>query len=108
MALSSALKLWGVTESRVHTEAFGAADAFSPGVIDDSHKPPPHAPEGSHGEGPNVAFTRSNLVVPWDTRFTSLLEFAEAWYAPEPLDLPAAGNALLCCGVPVTEIQLDL
>jgi ferredoxin len=71
--------------------------------------------------------------VPWDERFASLLELAEAcavpvrWscrtgvchtcecvlidgsvrYAPEPLDAPADGDALICCATPATEIQLD-
>jgi ferredoxin-NADP reductase/MOSC domain-containing protein YiiM/ferredoxin len=132
-ALGSALKLWGVAEGRVHTEVFGAGKAFSPGVVDGEHKSP-HAPEGKAGAGPNVVFTRSNLVVPWNERFASLLELAEAcavpvrWscrvgvchncecalvdgnvrYAPEPLDAPADGNVLICCATPVTEIQLDL
>jgi ferredoxin-NADP reductase/ferredoxin len=132
-ALSSALKLWGVTASRVHTEVFGAGKAFAPGVVGGEHVAP-HAPEGKAGVGRSVVFTRSNLVVPWDERFASLLELAEAcavparWscrsgvchscecmlidgsvrYSPEPLDAPAEGNALICCATPVTDIQLDL
>ena len=132
-ALSSALKLWGVADGRIHTEVFGAGKAFTPGVVGGEHQAP-HAPEGKAGVGPNVVFTRSNLVVPWDERFASLLELAEAcavparWscragvchscecmlidgsvrYAPEPLDAPADGNALICCATPVTEIQIDL
>ena len=132
-ALSSALKLWGVAESRVHTEIFGAGKAFSPGVVEGEHTLP-HVPEGKVGAGPNVVFARSNLVVPWAERFTSLLELAEAcavpvrWscrsgvchtcecglidgsvrYAPEPLDSPADGNALICCATPATDIELDL
>ena len=122
-----------MAESRVHTEVFGAGKAFSPGVVDGEHKFP-HAPEGKAGAGPNVVFTRSNLVVPWDERFSNLLDLAEAcavpvrWscrsgvchtcecglidgsvrYAPEPLDAPADGNALICCATPTTSIQLDL
>jgi ferredoxin len=81
-----------------------------------------------------VSFTRSGLTVPWDNRFKSLLEFAEAcdvpvrWscrtgvchmcecglldgslrYAPEPLDRPAVGNALICCSIPESAVELDL
>jgi hypothetical protein len=70
----------------------------------------------------------------WDTSFGSLLRLAEActvpvrWscrsgvchncesgliegevaYAPEPLDAPAGGNALICCATPTTAIELDL
>jgi hypothetical protein len=29
-------------------------------------------------------------------------------YAPEPLDRPADGNALICCSTPVSEIELDI
>jgi len=72
--------------------------------------------------------------VPWDSRFKSILELAEAcdvpvrWscrtgvchtcecgildgrlqYAPEPLDRPALGNALICCSTPESAIELDL
>jgi ferredoxin len=81
-----------------------------------------------------VTFLRSSLAVPWDPRFGSLLELAEAcavpvrWacrtgvchncesgliegelaYAPEPLDLPAEGNVLICCSAPKTAVGLDL
>ena len=94
----------------------------------------PHLPEGPQGAGPVVTFLRSGLAVPWDRRFASLLELAEAcavpvrWacrsgvchncespliegdlaYAPEPLDPPAEGNALICCATPKTAVALDL
>ncbi len=81
-----------------------------------------------------MTFTRSGLTVPWNSRFGSLLEFAEAcdvsvrWscrvgvchtcetgmiggeakYQPEPLDRPAKGSILLCCATPASEVQLDL
>jgi ferredoxin len=81
-----------------------------------------------------VSFTRSGLTVPWDSRFNSLLELAEAcavpvkWscrtgvchtcecaliggevkYSPEPLEPPALGNALICCSQPAGELQIDL
>jgi hypothetical protein len=32
----------------------------------------------------------------------------EVAYAPEPLDLPAEGNALICCATPRTAVELDL
>ena len=81
-----------------------------------------------------MTFLRSGLAVPWDMRFGSLLGLAEAcavpvrWscrsgvchncesgliegdiaYAPEPLDLPAEGNVLICCAMPITSVELDL
>jgi hypothetical protein len=32
----------------------------------------------------------------------------ELGYAPEPLDPPAEGNALICCATPITAVELDL
>jgi hypothetical protein len=32
----------------------------------------------------------------------------ELAYAPEPLDAPAEGNALICCATPITAVELDL
>jgi hypothetical protein len=29
-------------------------------------------------------------------------------YAPEPLDRPAIGNALICCSTPESQVDLDL
>ena len=122
----------GVPQDRIHQEVFGPADSITPGITKTEAKPP-HSPVPV-GTGPIVSFTRSGLAVPWDTRFKSILEFAEAcdvpvrWscrtgvchtcecgilggrlrYAPEPLDRPALGNALLCCSTPESPIELDL
>jgi len=72
--------------------------------------------------------------LPWDAKYQSLLELAEAcdvpvrWscrtgvchtcetaliaggveYDPEPLDPPAKGDALICCSRPRGEVILDL
>jgi ferredoxin-NADP reductase/MOSC domain-containing protein YiiM len=127
------LMAWGVTRSRVHVEVFGPAPALTPGISGVATALP-HRPDGPAGGGPMVTFLRSGLAVPWDTRFGSLLELAEAcavpvrWscrsgvchncesgliegevaYAPEPLDLPAEGNALICCATPLAAVELDL
>jgi ferredoxin-NADP reductase/MOSC domain-containing protein YiiM/ferredoxin len=127
------LAAWGVPWPRVHVEAFGAAPALTPG-ISIAAAVLPHRPDGPGGDGPMVTFSRSGLTVPWDTRFGSLLDLAEAcavpvrWacrsgvchncesglvegeltYAPEPLDPPAEGNALICCSAPKTAVELDL
>jgi ferredoxin len=94
----------------------------------------PHPPAGLPGDGPLVTFARSRLAVPWDPRFRSLLDLAEAcsvpvrWscragvchncesglidgrldYEPQPLDRPADGNVLLCCAKPLSALELDL
>jgi len=131
--LSAELKSWNVPDSRIHSETFGSGPSLTPGIESVPSKIP-HKPQGDIGTGPKVSFTRSGLTVPWDARFGSLLEFAEAcdipvrWscrvgvchtceagiidgevsYAPEPLDRPAAGNLLICCSKPMSEIELDL
>ena len=131
--LTAALQSWGVPYSRIHSEIFGAESAVTPGITAAAQKTP-HAPAGIAGTGPKISFTRSGLSAPWDPRFQSLLEFAEAcdvpvrWacrtgvchmcesglidgevlYAPEPLDLPADGNVLLCCSTPLAATELDL
>ena len=118
---------------RVHVELFGPVPTLTPG-ISGVGAALPHRPDGPAGGGPIVTFLRSGLAVPWDSRFGSLLELAEAcavpvrWscrsgvchncesglidgelaYAPEPLDPPAEGNALICCSTPRTAVALDL
>ena len=127
------LSAWGISRSRIHVEVFGPASALTPGISSVAAALP-HRPDGPAGGGPMVTFLRSGLAVPWDTRFGSLLELAEAcavpvrWscrsgichncesgliegelaYSPEPLDAPAEGNALICCATPITAVELDL
>jgi ferredoxin-NADP reductase/MOSC domain-containing protein YiiM len=120
-----------VPSDAVHQEVFGPANSTEAGTAKGRI---PHPPTGSPGDGPMVSFTRSGLSVPWDNRFRSLLELAEAcdvpvkWscragvchmcecgildgrlrYTPEPLDQPAVGNALICCSIPESQVNLDL
>ncbi len=127
------LAAWGIPWPRVHVELFGPAPTRTPGIFNVAPASP-HRPDGPTGDGPTVTFLRSGLAVPWDSRFSSLLELAEAcavpvrWacrsgvchncesgliegelaYAPEPLDRPAEGNALICCAAPKTAVALDL
>jgi ferredoxin-NADP reductase len=124
---------WGIPWPRVHVEVFGPASPLTPGISRVATAVP-HRPDGPAGSGPMVTFLRSSLAVPWDSRFGSLLELAEAcavpvrWacrsgvchncesglidgeltYAPKPLDPPAEGNAIICCSRPKTAIELDL
>ena len=127
------LKSWGIPDSHIHSERFGAESSITPGIASTTSVPP-HPPSGSVGTGPTVSFTRSGLTVPWSSHYGSLLDFAEAcdvpvkWacrtgvchrcesglidgkisYAPEPLDRPAEGNVLICCSSPLTAVELDL
>jgi ferredoxin-NADP reductase/MOSC domain-containing protein YiiM len=130
---TSDLKTWGVPASSIHSELFGAESSITPGIA--SATPvPPHPPAERVGAGPKVSFTRSGLTASWDSRYGSLLEFAEAcdvpvrWacrmgvchmcetglidgrisYTSDPLDPPAQGNVLICCATPETPIDLDL
>jgi len=131
--VASGLAGLGVSLNQVHEEIFGAAKAITPGIAESSSALP-HPPEGLAGSGPQVSFARSGLNVPWNPKFTSLLEFAEAcdvpvrWscrtgvchmcesglisgqvaYEPEPLEAPAQGNLLICCSRPKDEVAIDL
>jgi ferredoxin-NADP reductase/MOSC domain-containing protein YiiM len=129
--MTASLKEWGV--QRIHTEVFGPEPSVTPGIAG-APKGSPHPPAGVIGSGPQVSFTRSGLTVPWGPGFQSLLELAEAcdvpvkWacrtgvchtcecalidgaldYMPDPLEPPAAGNALICCSQPRTDLEIDL
>lgn len=131
--LTEGLKTWGADSSRIHAEVFGPEAPITPGIAPVSRRRV-HAPAGEPGIGPQISFTRSGLTVPWNARFSSLLELAEAWdvpvqwacragvchtcecaliggtvhYEPDPLDPPATGNALICCSTPSSEVEIDL
>jgi ferredoxin-NADP reductase/MOSC domain-containing protein YiiM len=131
--VSAALAAIGVPAARVRTEVFGAGPAITPGIKGTAARPP-HQPAGPPGRGPLVAFARSDVSVPWDPGYGSLLELAEAcdvpvrWscrtgvchtcetavlsgtvgYSPEPVDDPADGSALICCSQPRDGLILDL
>jgi len=126
------LRDWGVLSENIHMEVFGALESITPGVKSTDHTP--HLPQGPPGSGPSVSFARSGITVAWDSRFSSLLELAEAcdvpvrWscrtgvchtcmtgliggsidYQPEPLERPAPGNVLVCCSQPNASVTLDL
>ena len=130
--LTAGLAAWGVTADHIHTEIFGKLDSITPGMKAETHSP--HLPAGPAGFGPQVSLARRGLTLPWDARYQSLLELAEAcdvpvrWscrtgvchtcetaliagdveYDPEPLDAPAKGDALICCSRPRGEVILDL
>jgi ferredoxin-NADP reductase len=131
--IKSALTALGVDSSRIHTELFGALASINPGLTDQT-RPTPHQPPGPPGTGPPVTFARSGISTPFETEKKSLLELAEAcdintrWscrsgvchtcvtpllsgnvsYQPAPLEPPAAGEVLICCSRPDTDIVLDM
>jgi ferredoxin-NADP reductase len=130
--LTAGLAAWGVAADHIHTEIFGTLDSITPGMKAETHSP--HSPAEPAGFGPPVSFARSGLTLPWNAKYQSLLELAEAcdvpvrWscrtgvchtcetaliagdveYDPEPLDPPAKGDALICCSRPCGEVILDL
>jgi ferredoxin len=131
------LAAWGARADRIHSEIFGGGESMTPGVVSAARRAP-HVPEDASaatGTGPLVSFARSGIVVrAGSTRYRSLLELAEAcdvpvrWscrtgvchscecglvsgsvrYAPDPLDPPSEGNALICCARPLGDVVLDL
>ena len=131
--LTEGLKTWGADSTRIYLEVFGQEAPITPGIAQSS-RPHVHAPAGDPGSGPQVSFSRSGLTVPWDSRFSRLLEFAEAcdvpvqWscrtgvchtcecgliggnvrYEPDPLEPPATGNLLICCSRPSADVEIDL
>ena len=132
MSMREGLRDWGALAGNVHTEIFGALEAITPGMAQVDHIP--HQPQGPTGSGPRVTFVRSGITAAWDPKFASLLELAEAcdvpvrwscrtgvchtcmtgliggtvYYHPEPLEMPAPGNVLLCCSRPDAVVALDL
>jgi ferredoxin-NADP reductase/MOSC domain-containing protein YiiM len=132
-AIGAALTARGVAPERVATEAFGAVAVHASGLVKAGDREP-HAPDGPPGTGPTVTFTRSNVAVPWDDRYPSLLDFAEACDVPvgfgcrqgvchncesgvvegavtydlDPLEPPPDGRVLVCCSRPASELALDL
>ena len=131
--ISAGLAALGLDASRIHTEPFGPAAGQTPGIAATPSRAP-HAPAGRPGDGPAVAFARSDLTIPWSSDYGSLLEFAEAcdvpvrWscrtgvchtcestiiagdveYSPDPVEPPIDGSILICCSQPRDDIVLDL
>jgi ferredoxin-NADP reductase/MOSC domain-containing protein YiiM/ferredoxin len=131
--ISAGLAASGFDASRINTEVFGPAAGETPGIA----APParaPHPPAGQPGNGPAIAFARSNLTIPWSSDYGTLLELAEScdvpvrWscrtgvchtcestliagdvdYSPDPVEPPAQGSVLICCSHPRDDIVLDL
>ena len=131
--ISAGLAAIGIDASRIHTEPFGPAPGLTPGIAAAPARAP-HPPPGEAGTGPTIEFARSDLTIPWNNDYASLLELAEAcdvpvrWscrtgvchncestliageldYSPDPVEPPAEGSALICCSQPRNDVVLDL
>ncbi len=124
----------GVAPERVHAENFGGGQAMTPGIVGAPMRAP-HLPEDDADTGPLVSFARSGIAAHWNAAVhPSILDLAETcdvpvrWscrtgvchncesglvsgtvsYGPEPLDMPAQGNVLICCAQPGGDIVIDL
>jgi len=131
--ISAGLAGLGFDASRIHTEPFGPAAAETPGIAATPARAP-HPPAGQPGNGPTVAFARSDLTIPWSSDYGTLLELAEScdvpvrWscrtgvchtcettliagnvdYSPDPIEPPTDGSVFICCSRPRDDIVLDL
>jgi ferredoxin-NADP reductase/MOSC domain-containing protein YiiM len=132
--MTAALAELSVGPRRIHAEIFNGGESSTPGIVG-ATKRPPHLPEDDADTGPLVSFARSGISVHWKaSRYQSILEVAEAcdvpvrWacrsgvchncesglvsgtvaYGPQPLDMPADGNLLVCCSQPTSDIVVDL
>ncbi|MFY9652337.1 2Fe-2S iron-sulfur cluster-binding protein, partial [Trebonia sp.] len=131
--MRAALTTLGTDPARIFTELFGVLDAINPGLTA-QHRPPPHQPPGAPGTGPQVTFARSGITTAFGDAWRSVLDLADAcdvptrWscrtgvchtcvtpllsgdisYAPDPLELPADGQILICCARPSTDLVLDM
>jgi ferredoxin-NADP reductase/MOSC domain-containing protein YiiM/ferredoxin len=131
--ISAGLAALGFEASRIHTEPFGPAPSQTPGIAPTPARPP-HPPAGRPGDGPAIAFARSDLTIPWSSDYGSLLDLAEScdvpvrWscrtgvchtcettliagevdYSPDPVEPAADGSVFICCSQPRNDIVLDL
>jgi ferredoxin-NADP reductase/MOSC domain-containing protein YiiM len=132
--MQEALADLGLDPAHLHTELFGALASVNPGITSQHAGGTPHPPPGAPGTGPLVTFARSGLSVPFAAAWPSVLDLADAcdvptrWscrtgvchtcstpllsgdvtYSPDPLEPPPAGEVLICCSRPGTDIVLDM
>ena len=124
----------GVEPERIHVEIFNGGESLTPGVVGAATRAP-HLPKDDASTGSLVSFARSGIAAHWKpSAYQSILELAEAcdvpvrWscrtgvchncesgliygsvsYQPDPLDLPAEGNVLICCARPQGDVVIDL
>ena len=131
--MKGALATLGVAPDRIHVELFNGSESMTPGVVGAARRAA-HVPHDDTNTGPLVSFARSGVTAHWKPSHQSILELAEAcdvpvrWacrtgvchscesglvsgvvvYEPEPLEMPADGNLLVCCSRPVRDIVVDL
>jgi ferredoxin-NADP reductase len=131
--MKAALAAVGVTQKQVHLELFNGSESRTPGIVGATARAA-HKPEDDADTGVLVSFARSGIAAHWKPSCQSILELAEAcdvpvrWacrtgvchtcesglvsgavaYAPQPLEMPADGNLLVCCAQPAGDVVVDL
>ena len=131
--MKAALAAFGIAPKQIHAELFNGSEARTPGIVGATARAA-HKPADDAGTGPLVSFARSGVAAHWKPSYGSILELAEAcdvpvrWacrtgvchtcesglvsgtisYDPQPLDMPADGNLLICCARPAGDIVVDL
>jgi ferredoxin-NADP reductase/MOSC domain-containing protein YiiM/ferredoxin len=132
--MKMALATLSVSPQRIHAEIFNGGESMTPGIVGAPTRAP-HLPQEDADTGPLVSFARSGIAAHWNAAVhPSILDLAEAcdvpvrWscragvchncesglvsgtvsYDPEPLDLPAQGNVLVCCARPAGDVVIDL
>ena len=132
--MKEALATSGVAPGRIHVEIFNGSESMTPGVVGAATRAA-HLPKDDADTGLLVSFARSGIAAHWKgSAYQSILELAEAcdvpvrWscrtgvchscesglvsgevvYSPEPLDMPADGNVLVCCSQPIRDVVIDL
>ena len=132
--MKQALALLGLAPERMFVELFNGGESMMPGVVNETSRHP-HPPVHDDNAGALVSFARSGVAAHWNpSDYGNLLELAEAcdvpvrWscrtgvchscesglvsgsvlYGPEPLDMPADGNLLVCCSQPTRDVVIDL
>jgi ferredoxin-NADP reductase/MOSC domain-containing protein YiiM len=131
--MRDSLTALGVDPAAIHTELFGAMPSINPGLAAQNRQSP-HQPPGPPATGLLVTFARSGITTHFGSDRRSVLDLADAcdvptrWscrtgvchtcvtpllsgditYNPDPLELPADGDVLICCAQPGTDIVLDM
>ncbi|MFC0397883.1 MOSC and FAD-binding oxidoreductase domain-containing protein [Paraburkholderia rhizosphaerae] len=132
--IKETLAAFGARPEQIYAEIFNGGESMTPGIVGAASRAP-HVPKDDANTGPLVSFARSGIAAHWNAAvYPSILELAEAcdvpvrWscrtgvchncetglvsgnvaYGPDPLDLPAGGNLLVCCSQPVDDVVIDL
>jgi hypothetical protein len=132
--MKEALAALGAAPERIHVELFRGSESMTPGVVLRAATRALHLPKDDANTGPLVSFARGGIAAHWNPSvYQSILELEACdvsvrWscrtgichncesglvsgavvYGPEPLEMPADGNLLVCCSQPIRDVVIDL